>query len=248
MLKRLVSLLLALLMMGGAALAEGLLAPAEGSLAPAELNEAEENMVDMLGMSGCAYFFDFEAPEGAKTIVLTQWELVQGEWVQSSAFTLSLEDCGMTGRLVLVTRESIPQDLYAAIWTEYGSTATENGSEPDFDPWSMDMSTDVLWDRIALATGQQTAVMMQCLNAAPEWEEGEEMPEAEPVWADCTLFASPESFASCDRVYAVTVSFIEQSESEYFDMEADDGFSFFDWGSVLDEAVETLEENLGTEE
>ena len=181
-------------------------AAAEGWVAPMELNTDEENMLSMLGMSDDTHIYEYVAPEGAKTARLTLQELQGWRWGVLSEVTLSMEDFGTEGRIVLVYRECLGVDLYASLWTENGYVSGQDHIEPDFDLWTMNISTDRLPERTEIpAVGVSVPLMVQCLSDAAEMTD-----------ADLTLYGMPFVFADCDRVYAVVVTFLDVTEAELY--------------------------------
>lgn len=202
--KRFLSLLAALLMLCGVAAAEGM-------VAPTELTQAEMDMLDLMGMQWGVHIYDFTAPEDAKTVVLTLWELEDGQWASRTTATISLEDYGMAGRIALQSTDCLGFDLYMCLWTPDGYTSIGSDDEMPEELWVMNMAVEDLWEQANVALEDVQPLLMEFLCDEVE------MPET-----GLHLWAQPEALGVFDGVYAVTVQFIAVTESEYYEMDEDD--------------------------
>lgn len=212
MIKRILSLLAALLLTCSFACAEGF-------VAPAELSEDESNLLSLVGLDFGVNIYDFEAPEGTKAVLLTLWELQNGGWEVMNEFSIALEEDCTAGRFALISEECLGADLFASIWTEISAGSGTAGDASSLDLWSMSISTDSLYEKTSAVLDTKVPLMIQFLC------EHEEM-----TYAELPLYHTPEAIEHTDHAYAVTAAFLSQTEAEYYGWEADDWSSWDeDW-------------------
>lgn len=202
--KRFLAILMVLMMACATAYAEGL-------VVPTELNEDETNLLSLMGWDIDTAIFDFTAPEGAKTALLTLWQLEDGEWVLLSERALSMEEFGKQGRVALHSKEYLGGDLYMSLWTVDGWVSGTEGMEPEFDLWSMNISTDILFEQRDAVLNQQIPLMMQCLSSQEEMTD-----------ADLMLYQTPDAITNSEYIYVVTLNFSELTEAELYDWDAEE--------------------------
>lgn len=213
MMKRFLTLLLALMLCCGTAFAEGV-------VGPAELNADEENLLALLGMHFGVHIFDFVAPEGAKTARLTLWTRENGAWSAGTEVVLSVEGEGRQGRIAMVCGDSLSAGLLLSLWTPEGNTAIQDGNEPDFDVWSLNSGMETLWESADAPLNAEIPLALQVFSAAEEMAE-----------IYLSLYADPAAIDG-DRVFAVTVNFLDVTEEEYWDAGEEDWPDWSGWNDA----------------
>lgn len=167
---------------------------------PAQLNDAERAIADLLKRpaSHGPLMLDFSLDDTVRTITLTGYELVEGEW-QPVLPGSSLACEAAEGRMAL-DFDILPEGLgvYITGAEESGSSKSYHDADSEMDMTGLSRLTSVIADRTTVEYEVEIPIVMQVFDGGNA-----------TYSLDMSDFAAPEAIAQRGyaHVYALTVTF-----------------------------------------
>lgn len=165
---------------------------------PAQLTREEQNMAKLLGADGVQYIFDFRVDETVRTVCISLYQWVDGDWEAISGGEDSFVAFTDTEGRIALNFENLEAGFREAIQSgdSYNSTTLTRPVEGDTQGSSR--ATTILTERTDIAYQEEIPLVIQVATDGSELRS-----------FDLSYFFQPEVYADYNytHIYAITLRF-----------------------------------------